>query len=522
MNIKPYILVLLIALLPLASKAQVATTPLYTNLPSDSLMYMLYFNKAHFAEEKLVKKAIEELPEAFQGVASGVDEFCFHGQAHKLYDVYRIDFKSKAPVSIEELSKALEKFRLTVKDFKDGMVLLEGGSHQFGYFVKGKHYSTLKIYSQTTVIDDELRVPFEKVRGQLINSDNYKDYDESIHLRAQLDSIGSLDTLTAKNYFEGLIGAEQSDFSNGVDIQEYKSKLKVKSNIKVLCASKPVVAYVDNKQINRLPYYLYSDIDYGFYEMMGSLNAATAAFITAENGWYSADVTQKEIKIECISSLKKGKHFCYALDTDVMKYLPQVRPESFVAYNLNIAELKAHLLKHFSIPHMHGEEEGYAKLAMLAVDDDFLAMISNGFIAVNKGEAFGRDFPDFKVVFKLSDQRKGKMLMRIVCEDFDMFHDLGNNKYVIGDRVDSDEKINLCIKGDVWIMGTASFDELQKELSSATLKVKYPEVNGKKVLHYAKVNETLFGSSDGAFKTIEYKSQLINKKTISSTAVIKR
>ncbi len=522
MKFKNYLLLLLITLLPAISGAQSTTTSLCYNIPGDSLMFMLYINKDNVEDEVLLKETIKEMPDQFKRVAENFREFCFYGQTNEAYDSYRIDFKSSGTIAADKMTETLKEFNFTIKDFSDGMVILDGGQYSYGYFIKGSEYSTLKIYNQTTVVNKKLRKEFEEARLGMLNADSYHDDDYRIACSMKLDSISRLDSVVSKNYFENLLSKEQQRLANGEDIQAIKSPFKMKSYMKNLTEGKAVVAYVDAKYISRVPYYLYNSLDYQFYEFMENFEQMSTTFMLYDKMWLSAAINTDNIEIESLLENSKGNHYSYKLDKNIIKYLPLTAPESFAIYNTNISDIKTHLLESFYFPEMNNEERGFAKMALLAIDDDILRSIGNGFIAINKGEVVERGMPDFKMVFELPNLKKGQLLMKILCQEFDVFWEVDKNVYVVKKSRDSEEQINICITDNVWIMGTAPVEELKQVNTTDKIKVVYPMFSDKKMVQYAKISEALLGSSDDMFKTIEIRNHLLKKKVLKSKITLRR
>jgi len=521
MKLRNYLVLLLVALLPSLSSAQKTSNSLCYNIPSDSLMFMLYMNKANIEDQAMLNEMVREMPDEVAELANNFDEFCVYGQSQAIYDVFRLDFKTSAPVNMDQMNKMLEEFNLKVKDFTEGMVILEGGQYVNGYFYKGQEYSTLKIYTQTTVIDETLRADYENVRELLMNlGDRYYDYDLRMEYNHKLDSISQLDSLASKTFFNDLIRAEQQNLAKGESVQKHKSVMKVKPYVKDLIEGKPAVMYVDAKYMAKLPYYLLFDAF--SISKLKDIKSMTSSLVFYDKSWISASVNETKIEFETIVESSEGKHFSKKLDKNIIKYLPAKTPESFAIFNINIPDLKMYLLENFYVPDLNGEQRGFAKMALLAIDDDILESIGNGFIAINEGEAMGRDLPNFKAVFELPNVQKGQMLMDILCEEFDVFTEVAKNTYVIKERWDDEEQINICITGNVWIIGTAPVEELKKINASDVIKGNYPMFGTKGMVQYAKVSESLFGSSNDMFKDAELKSKLINKKVLKTTVVINR
>jgi len=516
------LLLVMLVILPGMVWAQNSLTNLCYNIPSDSLMFMVYMNKSYVENDSLVQEAIKEMPEEMEDIAKTFNEFCFYGQAHELYDSYRIDFRTSGTVAIDKLNNLLSELDFKVKSFTDGLVILEGGQNKCGYFINGSDFSTLKIYNQTTVVNKELRSEFEEIRSKLIKTDGYRDYELRIEYSNKLDSIGRLDSLDSKIYFDNLLLAEQKRIGKGENIQTVKSPLKMNSYTKEFVDGKSIVAYIDARYISRMPFYLYRSMDYEFYEFVEHFNQMSTAFMLYDRVWCSAQIDSEKVEIQSLSENSNGLQYSFKLDKDILKYLPVKRPESFAIYNANISEIKMHLLNNFYFHEMNNEERAYAKLALLAIDDDILRSIGNGFVAINEGEAMGRDLPDFKMAFKLPNRKKGQMLIEILCQEFDVFTKLSENTFVIRESRNSEERVNICIVDDVWIMGTASFEELKQVNAQDNLAAEYPMFSNKRMVQYAIFNQALFGSSKGPFSDIEVESSLLNKKVLKTKVTIRK
>jgi len=497
-------------------QAQTPDKSFIHNIPQDSLMFMLHFDQERLANDSTFMEIKEELPDGIKEMLQYCNEFCFYGQNKELYDCYTINFKIKGQIPQQKVQTILEELDLKVTGFTSRSFRLKGGQHRYGFLFNGDNYSTLKIYTQTNPVNAKIRAQHQQLLSLLWNHD---EYDDNAHVHHQLDSLARLDSLDSQTYFDNLLRSHQQGIDKGEDIQLVPAPLKYDNPLKQVVEHKALVLYVNPQMIEGLPYHLISAFNYHDYNHIDWFAKLGMGFKMHDQIWLGASVNADKIQVESLfQNNKKKQQYYKKLDKDLLKYLPAEVPLAFGIYNTDVAVLKKHLLKHFSFYDMNEEERAIFKLALLAVDDDIINILGNGFICVNE-DVKGKDIPDFKLVLKMPDPDKGQALLDVLWKDLDVFKRVGTHTYR---SKESDKDIHLCIEKDVWILGTAPIETLKQQSELKEIKQRYPILANKSVVQYITIGDESSSGQARELNKVVMTTKLLNKKTLKTTIIVDR
>ncbi len=512
-----HILCLVIGLYSLShSYAQKVETNLYDLVPSDSLMFMAYTKSSELKAESLTKLFGQKYSESLDALLHTADEICFYGQKIEAFDCYTILLKGIKNFSLNKTDSLLQSIDLSVSELTPGYAILDGGQHRKGILHFTPDYYELKLFSQMAPVDKKMRIEFEELLKQL-DSDRF---DQTVVVN-KLDSIGRLDSLNAANYFKRLLTNEQLKGS-----QSPKHAVKYSSIFKNHNDKPAGLFYVNADGINGLPFHLqniFRDSFYDNYYDTFKLTEFSSGIISYyEDSWIKLTTDSTTIQLTSVLSNKSNqKHIHKKLDKDLIKYLP-ANASSFYSYNFNLSDLKYHLARYLRHEELRGEEKAYTKLAILAIDDDWLNAVGNGFIAITDSSISKRDVPDFKMALKMPNPQKGKILLDILRYDMKLLYEVDKNCYILSHpKMDIEQPLHLLIKDDIWLLGTAPFEILESELSLSQVKQLYPKAFSKKISQYLTIDEQLLKLLEINCTHFELKSQLISKKSVSTHVIIK-
>jgi len=515
-SMRNLLIVGLLALSLCKLQAQIPEKSFIHNIPKDSLMFMLHLDQEQIGNDSIFNEIKEELSGGLGDMLQYCNELCFYAQNMELYDCYTINFRIKGKIPQDKVQTILEEMNFKVVGFTSRSFVLDGGDHRYGYLFNGDDYSTLKIYTQTKPINIQIRAQHQQLLPLLWD---HEDYENNSHVHNQLDSLARLDSLESKTYFDNLLRSHQQRIDKGEDIQSVQSSLKFSSQLKNVVEQKALVLYVKPQLIEGIPYHMINTFNYHAYHHLEWFTKLGMAFKMHDQVWIGASIDEDKIRVESVfQNDKKKQQFYKKLDKEILKYLPAKAPLAFGVYNTDVAVLKKHLLKHFSFYEMDKEQRAIFKLALLAVDDDIIRALGNGFISVNDNLR-GNDIPDFKLVLKMPNPDKGQAILDVLCKDLKFFKRVGDHTYR---SKESDKDINLCIEKDVWILGTAPIETLKQQSDLKAIHQRYPMLANKGVVQYITIGDESSSDQEHELNKVVMTTKLLTKKSLKTTITIDR
>nr|WP_321453259.1 hypothetical protein [uncultured Carboxylicivirga sp.] len=510
MKIKNYFLTLSLFLTIISlSKAQTNAVQMMETIPSDSLLFAFYLNNQQLKNDSSEDMISEYLPSSLMPIIDKTDELCFYANKAGLHETYSLKLKGVKEASLEDMQSILNDMNLEVENMSPGFIKLKGEYFQKGYVKMEDGNYTIKIFVQTMPVDPQIRKEFNHVYSQIDQRDNYE-YNEILY--HQIDSLSKLDSINSIKYMDDLV--EQGRFES----DKKSKKIAIPKSIVDKSKDSPLIMYMQGKEFVSMPFRFYNMFRGDFYNYYDKVMSLSAIFNYYDHHWITLNKKTNSIEVNCLSTTKKKQTLYQPLDKDILSVLPAAEAQSICIYNYNLSELQYHLARSLYTDSYNNEKNAYTKLALLAIDDDVLDAISNGFIAITDGDLNGRDMPDFKIALKIANKRKGDILLDILQYDLKWFKKVKANCYTIRDQYNHEEKtINLTIIDDMWIIGTGTFEQLSQRISSDDIKKYHPQLSTPNLFQYVNVTDDIAHELDRHLKQFSIKTIKVDKKSVLST-----
>ncbi len=488
--------------------AQTSCDPLLSNIPKDSLTFMVYGNTNNMANE--VKEKIEKsLPSVLRDIINETEKFCLYSTKSELYDSYTLKFNLAQNSTNLNPDSLLKQFGFSIKDLQLPYIKLDGGNFKKGLFYINNSEFTLRIYTQIQPIDKDVRKEYNEISNKL----KYANYDEKTALWERIDTLMKKDSALSVRFFNDLLESEKLNISGSSKGNVYDIKSVFSEDLN----QSAVIIYLNAKKIREIPYHFYNifktDI-YNINELVTKIAGLTGYY---EDLWLNIKNTEDKFDITTISSLPKKQKLHQNLDKELCSYLPSQKTCGLCIFNMQPAELKSSLIKYFNNPDYNDKKQISSKFAIWAIDEKVLNSLGNGFITIMDGEIDRRNIPDFKVALKMNNKETARQLLDILINDANAITKIKDNCYmVVYDNLYEKKKINLVIEDDIWILGTQSFDELRTKINQDQFANLYPMLNNKSISQYLHIDPKVFSLKRIDFKYIESKSSLFGKNKIKT------
>ncbi|WP_439184037.1 hypothetical protein [Carboxylicivirga taeanensis] len=472
---------------------------------------MAYLNTKAIDVEELAGLVGQEVGESIAELANTTEEACIFVQKKEAFDHYTIRLKGLKNFSLKQTDSLLQAIDIEIKELTPTYALLEKDQYRKGILHFYPDYYELKIFSQSKPIDKKLRQEYEALWKQL----DSPDFEHNM-VANKLDSIAQLDSINAVNQFAFLI--EQEKKSTGKSDGQW---VNYNSIFKEGIENSAALLYLDSEAIAELPFHMLNLLNDSFYEYFESPELGSSILNYHENIWLKLSHKNNSLNISSVLSNKAKKPAIHQkLDRDLIKYLP-AGSQSIFCYHLKAANLKYHLATHLQINSMREDEAALSKLAILAMDDDWVNALGNGFITIADSNVGTKETPDFKLAIKMPNYEKGQLLLSILENDFNAIQKAGNDHYIVKHKkLDFDEPLNLIIKKDIWILGTAPFETLGQTIDRRQIKKYFPKVLHNKMTQHIILNRTLAKLFKMDFETVELNSYLLNKRKVRTDVFI--
>jgi hypothetical protein len=476
---------------------------------------MIYANSNNVKSDSLKQTIIRKLPEKFSKLLDLTDEFCFYANKTTLFNCYTLRFKNVKNVSFQSTDSLLNLFNLSITGMEPSFIKLDGGKNRKGCIhIAGNQY-TMKIYTQTAPVNEEIRDVYLSL-SSLLSRD---DYDFNTKIYSKLDSLERLDSVYSAVFFDNLMEKEKQ---NGL-LYGSKRTVNVRSVFKKDIYQSAVIAYLNTKEIAGIPYHLFNAFNQDFYGLYEWILYASEALNYYEDLWLNMVADEQGIKITNVLTTNKKQKLLTMVDKDIICHLPGEKPAVLNLYNFNLSVLKYNLIKSFNLLKIKDKEKTLAKMILLILDDDLLNSIGNGFLSILDGDFKDHKMPDFKLVIKMPDNDKGRLLLDLLCNDFKILKKVTSNYYTLSDKYkDEENNVNLYIDENIWVLGTDPIETLKLKLTKSQYLELYPQLGEKKLSQLIYADKDFLSSIKKDFEEFNIRTSLKGRKRVETIIQIKK
>ncbi len=502
---------LLTILIFISCVSLVKAQKLYEQVSQDSLLFMVYVN-ANEQINRPLKEGLEEiLPLRVQKLLKYSNEFCLSVSRHSFYDTYSIAINDVKADALNKVDSALQEMDFSVSSFEPGFITIQRQGVNSGFVRIHENQIYIELYALLQPVNPELRKAFNKIKVN--DFDKYANYS----FWEQRDSIMRLDSANAVQFIDGLIMQEKwSPFSEKV-----KNPIAWKSVLGESAHNSSVLAYLNPDVVNELPYHLYMLCNQDLYKFYKWIGTAQGVFSFYKKLWMGVECKGNTLTINSVIDSDTKKTFNKKLDKDVLAYLPDTVPNMLLTYHMDLSVLKYHLAKALYASDYDNEENGLIKLAALALDDEMLNALGNGFISIIEGDINGHHMPSLKVALRMPNPEKGKMLLEILLHDFKFLREVEPGCYRFVGREFRDEKeLNLYIKDDIWVLGTGSLESVKQTLTAKQLQQLYPQLGNRSLSQFIDLKGEGSKALTHDLESVSAKTIIVNKHRTKSEIVI--
>ncbi len=490
-------------------KAQKAGYEMTRLVSQDSLIFMVYGNLDEITSGPLEDLIHKQFSDELDKVFDCADEFCFSANRSNLYDCYTLRFEKSKDATELNIDDLFQKLELTKTSEESSFIKLNGDIYKKGFLrVDGKQY-ILKLYVKTHPVDPQIREKYAALIKQLSDGDYYSNQD----IYEQIDSLSKLDSIPSQKYFDKLMDHEMMQASK----REVKNPVDIKKVFGDDLKNSSGIAYFDAKKIAEIPFLLLQSTSYDDMKLFEFVNSMGGIYNYYDKLWMGFRQEQNKMIITSFANTKGKMNLFKKLDDDILCRLPAEKAKLYIVYNLNLAELKSYVIKYFASSEIKDYQRAIVKLLALAIDDDILNTFGDVSISVLDGDLNAHDMPDFKVALKVPNEKKGKLLLNILCDDLKFLRKERENYYSVDEKYNKSENpIHLFIDDDIWILGNGDEQMLKTKLTKNQISSIYPELNGNKLSQYFSLDFKALSKYDKEFQKLNMQTSVINKTNVKT------